>query len=93
VQSLRMTNVIRSEAMAEKAISVRLDADAQRALAQLMARGASQSQAIRQALLDAARAAWMEQARADAERIGNDPEDRALMAEIREYMDELSPPG
>jgi SOS response regulatory protein OraA/RecX len=88
-----MTNVIRSKAMAEKAISVRLDADAQRALAQLMARGVSQSQAIRQALLDAARAAWMEQARADAERIGNDPDDRALMAEIREYMDELAPPG
>jgi Arc/MetJ-type ribon-helix-helix transcriptional regulator len=88
-----MTNVIRSEAMADKAISVRLDAEAQRALLQLMARGASQSQAIRQALLDAARAAWMEQARADAERIGNDPHDRALMAEIREYMDELAPPG
>ena len=89
----RMTKVIHSAAMAEKAISVRLDADAQRALTQLMARGASQSQAIRQALLDAARAAWMEQARADAERIGNDPDDRALMAEIREYMDELAPPG
>jgi SOS response regulatory protein OraA/RecX len=88
-----MTNVIRYQAMAEKAVSVRLDAEAQRALSQLMARGASQSQAIRQALLDSARAAWMEQARADAERIGNDPDDRALMAEIREYMDELAPPG
>ena len=79
--------------MAEKAISVRLDADAQRALDRLMERGVSQSQAIRQALLDAARVAWMEQARADAQRIGNDPVDRALMAEIREYMDELAPPG
>ena len=79
--------------MAEKAISVRLDADAQRALDRLMERGVSQSQAIRQALLDAARVAWMEQARADAQRIGNDPADRALMAEIREYMDELAPPG
>jgi Arc/MetJ-type ribon-helix-helix transcriptional regulator len=88
-----MTNVIRYEVMADKAISVRLDAEAQRALERLMARGASQSQAIRQALIDAARAAWMEQARADAERIGNDPDDRALMAEIREYMDELAPPG
>jgi Arc/MetJ-type ribon-helix-helix transcriptional regulator len=88
-----MTNVIHSDSMAEKAISVRLDAEAQRALAQLTDRGISQSQAVRQALLDAARAAWMEQARADAERIGNDPADRALMAEIREYMDELAPPG
>jgi Arc/MetJ-type ribon-helix-helix transcriptional regulator len=88
-----MTNVIRSEEMAEKAISVRLDADAQRALERLTARGVSQSQAIRQALIDADRDARREQVRADAERIGNDPDDRALMAEIREYMDELAPPG
>jgi predicted transcriptional regulator len=88
-----MTNVIRSEAMAEKAISVRLDADAQRALERLMERGVSQSQAIRQALIDADRSVRREQVRADAERIGNDPADRALMAEIREYMDELAPPG
>ncbi|MCW2963981.1 MAG: hypothetical protein JWO17_1233 [Actinomycetia bacterium] len=88
-----MTNVLRSEAMAEKAISVRLDADAQRALERLTERGVSQSQAIRQALIDADRIARREQVRADAERIGNDPDDRALMAEIREYMDELAPPG
>jgi Arc/MetJ-type ribon-helix-helix transcriptional regulator len=79
--------------MAEKAISVRLDADAQRALEWLTARGASQSEAIRQALIDAGRASVREEVRADAERIGNDPDDRALMAEIREYMDELAPPG
>jgi Arc/MetJ-type ribon-helix-helix transcriptional regulator len=79
--------------MAEKAISVRLDAEAQRALERLTARGVSQSQAIRQALIDADRDARREQVRADAERIGNDPDDRALMAEIREYMDELAPPG
>jgi hypothetical protein len=88
-----MTNVIRSESMAEKAISVRLDADAQRALAELTRDGTSQSQAIRQALIEAARAGVLEQVRADAKRVGNDPEDRALMAEIREYMDELAPPG
>ena len=88
-----MTNVIRFGAMAEKAISVRLDADAQRALERLMERGVSQSQAIRQALIDADRSVRREQVRADAERIGNDPADRALMAEIREYMDELAPPG
>jgi Arc/MetJ-type ribon-helix-helix transcriptional regulator len=88
-----MTNVIRSAEMAEKAISVRLDADAQRALERLTEQGVSQSQAIRQALIDADRTARREQVRADAERIGNDPDDRALMAEIREYMDELAPPG
>jgi Arc/MetJ-type ribon-helix-helix transcriptional regulator len=88
-----MTNVIRSESMADKAISVRLDASAQRALEQLTRDGRSQSQAIRQALIEAARAGVLEQVRADAKRVGNDPEDRALMAEIREYMDELAPPG
>lgn len=77
--------------MAEKAISVRLDAEAQRALQRLTATGASQSEAIRQALIGTARAAYLEQARADAERIGNDPSDRAVIAEIREFMDELAP--
>ncbi len=79
--------------MAERAISVRLDAAALRALAQLTRRGSSQSEAIRKALIDAARSDVLEQVRADAERVGNDPEDRALMAEIREFMDELAPPG
>jgi Arc/MetJ-type ribon-helix-helix transcriptional regulator len=88
-----MTNVIRSEEMADKAISVRIGADAQRALQRLTERGVSQSQAIRQALIDAARTSVLEQVREDAERVGNDAEDRALMAEIREYMDELAPPG
>ena len=50
-----MTNVIRSADVAEKAISVRLDADAQRALESLMATGVSHSEAIRAALIDAAR--------------------------------------
>ena len=88
-----MTKVIQSAAVAEKAISVRLDAKAQRALRQLTARGASQSQAIRDALISSARDEWLEQARADAKRLGEDPADRALMAEIRSFMDELAPPG
>jgi Arc/MetJ-type ribon-helix-helix transcriptional regulator len=79
--------------MAEKAISVRLDAEAQRALARLTTGGTSQSQAIRQALIDASRAVWMEQARADAERVGKDPVDRAVIAEISAFFDELAPPG
>jgi Arc/MetJ-type ribon-helix-helix transcriptional regulator len=87
-----MTNVIRSEAMAEKAVSVRLDADAQRALEWLTARGVSRSEAIRQALIRSAREVRREQVRADAERIGNDPHDRAVIAEIREFFDELAPP-
>jgi hypothetical protein len=88
-----MTNVIRSDAVAEKAISVRLDEEALRALARLTKPGVSQSQAMRQALIEAARAAWFEQAEADAKRIGNDPADRAVIAEIHAFFDELTPPG
>ena len=78
--------------MAEKAISVRLDAEAQRALERLTKDGVSQSEAIRKALIDAERAAWYEQARADAERLGKDPENLKLIAEIQAEMDELRAP-
>jgi Arc/MetJ-type ribon-helix-helix transcriptional regulator len=78
--------------MAEKAISVRLDAEAQRALARLTKDGASQSEVIRKALIDAERSAWYEQARADAERLGKDPENLKLIAEIQAEMDELRAP-
>jgi hypothetical protein len=43
--------------VAEKTISVRLDDESQRALRRLMNRGASQSKAIRRALIDSARLA------------------------------------
>lgn len=79
--------------MTERTISVRLDEGAQRALARLTKPGVSQSQAIRQALIDTARTAWFEQAQADAKRIGNDPADRAAIAEIHAFLDELAPPG
>ena len=79
--------------MADKAISVRLDAEAQSALDDLVERGLSQSEAIRQALIDSARTAVLDQIRAEATLVGSDPADRALMAEIREAMDELAPPG
>jgi Arc/MetJ-type ribon-helix-helix transcriptional regulator len=78
--------------MADKAISVRLDAEAQRALSQLTSDGTSQSQAIRKALIDAERAAWFEQARADAKRLANDPENLKLIAEIQAEMEELRAP-
>jgi hypothetical protein len=84
-----MTNVIRSADMADKAISVRLDAAAQRALEFLRRDGVSQSVAIRSALLSAARAERYAQMEADAKRIANDPVDRALIAEIQEFFGEL----
>lgn len=79
--------------MADRAISVRLDAEAQRALDELVGRGLSQSEAIRQALVDSARTSVLEQVRAEANFVGSDPADRGLMAEIRDAMDELAPPG
>jgi hypothetical protein len=44
-------------------------------------------------LIDAARTALLEQARADAERVGNDPADRAEIAEISAFFDEFAPAG
>lgn len=84
-----MTNVIQFRDVAEKAISVRLDAEAQRSLEFLMRDGVSRSDAIRSALLSAARQSRYEQMEADAKRIGNDPDDRALVAEIQEFLGEL----
>jgi Arc/MetJ-type ribon-helix-helix transcriptional regulator len=72
--------------VAEKTISVKLDDESQRALRRLMNRGASQSKAIRRALIDSARLAWLEQARVDAERIANDPNDRAEIAAVRAFI-------
>jgi Arc/MetJ-type ribon-helix-helix transcriptional regulator len=87
-----MTNAIQSAAVPDKTISVRLDDESQRALRRLMERGLSQSEAIRRALIDSASSAWLEQARADAERIANDPSDRAEIAAVRAFIDELAPP-
>jgi Arc/MetJ-type ribon-helix-helix transcriptional regulator len=83
-----MTNVIRSASMADKAISVRLDAEAQRALASLMRGGVSQSEAIRAALLAASRGDRYDRMAADAKRLADDPQDQALIAEIRDFFDE-----
>jgi Arc/MetJ-type ribon-helix-helix transcriptional regulator len=83
-----MTNVIQSIEMTERAISVRLDPEAQRALQRLMRNGMSQSEAIRSALIAASRSARHEQMSADARRLADDPQDRALVAEIGEFFDE-----
>ena len=75
--------MIQSLAVAERAISVRLDEEAQRALAELMRGGRSQSQAIRDALMIASDFGWREQGRKDAARLAADPADRAALAEVR----------
>jgi hypothetical protein len=83
-----MTNVIQSLGMTEKAISVRLDAEAERALARLTRGGVSQSQAIRHALVSAARGAWLTQAAEDATRLGASADDRAEIEAVRVFFDE-----
>jgi hypothetical protein len=75
--------------MADKAISVRLDAEAQRALVYLLRDGGSQSEAIRSALIAASRAARYDRMAADAKRLADDPEDRALVAELQEFFGEV----
>jgi len=69
--------------MAERAISVRLDEEALRALEELMRGGRSQSQAVRHALMVASDREWREQARKDAARLAADPAEQAALAEIR----------
>ena len=70
--------------MVERATSVRLDEEAQRALAELTSGGRSKSQAIRDALTVASDREWREQARKDAARLAADPADRAALAELRQ---------
>jgi Arc/MetJ-type ribon-helix-helix transcriptional regulator len=74
--------------MAERAISVRLDEEAQRALELLTRDGGSQSKAIRDALVSLSRIAWREQAEADAKRLAASARDRAVVDEIRGFFDE-----
>lgn len=74
--------------MPERAISVRLDAEAQRALSFLTRNGTSRSEAIRASLLLASREARLTQMEADAKRLAGDPENRVLVSEIREFFDE-----
>jgi Arc/MetJ-type ribon-helix-helix transcriptional regulator len=79
--------------MAERAISVRLDEEAQRALDRLMRNGKSQSAAIRDALIDAAKLRLYEQAAEEAKLIANDPDEQRELAEIRALFNQLDAEG
>ena len=77
-----------------KAVSVRLDDDALRALAKLEASGLSRSEAIRRAVVDAAarlrrQASLAEEART----LESDVEDRNEMLEIAAFMERTRAPG
>ncbi len=76
------------------AISVRLDPETLRALAQLEATGLSRSEAIRRAILDSAgrlrkRAALAEEVAA----LEADEEDRREMTELAAFMESMRAPG
>jgi hypothetical protein len=75
----------------ERAISLRLDAETQRALRTLTRHGVSRSQAIRQAIIDAARN--QRDLAAEAAALAADEVDRAEAAEVTALMESLRAPG
>lgn len=79
--------------MAAKAISVRLDEDAQRALARLEAAGLSRSEAVRRALIDSADALRRREAlRTEVAALEADDKDRREMLEVAALMESLRAP-
>lgn len=73
----------------ERAISVRLDAQADAALDALVSAGMTQSEAIRLALVEAAgRRSGDRSLAAEAARLAADPDDLREIAALREFMDE-----
>lgn len=79
--------------MPAKAISVRLDEDAIRALARLEASGLSRSEAIRHALIESAQALRRQETlRAEAAALEADDDDRREMIEVAALMERLRAP-
>ena len=76
-----------------KAVSVRLDDDALRALARLEASGLTRSQAIRLALIEAAdQRQPRPPSRDEATVVAADADDRREMAEVASLMEDLRDP-
>ena len=88
-----MTIVIQSGNVADRAISVRLDEEASRALDVLTHDGQSQSGAIRDALVESARHRKLEMLAADAARVGADENDRREIAAVQALMESLREEG
>lgn len=77
-----------------RAISVRLDEEALRALGRLEASGMTRSEAIRAALVDAATRLYDRQAlAAEVAALEADEEDRAEMLAVADLMESLRAPG
>ncbi|WP_440064514.1 hypothetical protein [Streptosporangium sp. OZ121] len=69
-------------------LTVEIDSDTERILSELTSEGRSTTDVIREAIHVAGRLRWLEQARADAERLANDPDDLAEIRAIhREFGD------
>jgi hypothetical protein len=76
-----------------RAISIRLDEEAQRALARLEAAGLSRSEAIRRALVESARRVERRQAlAAEVAELEADEDDRREMLEVAAMMESLRAP-
>lgn len=74
-------------------ISVRLDDDSERALAELEATGLSRSQAVRAGLRAAARRLRdRRQLAEEAQALAHDEQDRAQAAAVRDIMEDLRAP-
>lgn len=77
-----------------RAISVRLDDEAERALRALEAKGLSRSEAIRSALVDSARRLQKgPELAAEAARLEADDDDCAEMLAVAQLMESLRAPG
>lgn len=70
-------------------LNFRTDERSEKALAELMSDGSTTSEAIRQALVDAARLRRREQMRAESRELMNDAADREESRQVLAEMDEL----
>jgi hypothetical protein len=89
-----MTKRDTMEVVPDRAISVRLDPEADAALGALVGSGLTQSQAIRLSLVEAARRRVRDRSlAAEAARLAADEVDLREIAGVRAFMDELRAPG
>ena len=79
--------------MRDRAISLRLDAETERALTVLTASGRTRSDAIRLALLEAARTRGSESLAAEAAALAANEEDRREIADVAALMESLRAEG
>ncbi len=73
----------------EKAISIRLDEEAQEALRKLTESGRNQSDAVREAIVELARRGQRGDLVAEAKRLSLDREDRTEKARVARLMESL----